>query len=628
VSTEGDYARAFGILAVADDPGSPIGIVNSGSVFAASGAGTSTGIYAYSNSSTMIVNSGFISASSLRAIEVGGAGDAQIYNAGTITGYVLLDADDLFVNQSGGRFEARLTSDFGPGTDLFRNEAGGTVHALEVNGMQPSFVNLERFENQGLISTVDGSVDDVFTIANTLGGSDLEFVASGKPTLAVDALLGGPGSVADIFFVDGDVTGVPTRLSVNNTSTLGGALNKEGIPVMQVTGAVAPDALVLPEPIDAGFFVYELFFEPGAISQFELRSGAPGSSAFILPQLVTASQDIWHASAGTWFDRSADLRVLLNGGGPGMAGGGAGHGAQPMRAAPPIDRVGYSIWGQSVLNTPAVWAKGSGTWLDRDGRASSSAFGSTFNFNLNRDLDVFQLESGIDMGVRGLFSERDTLVFGLLGGFIASSLDYDKVNAQFDYRGGEVGGYATYLNGGWFVDTLVKVDLLEVEATAAGFPDSFDSTTWGFRTDTGYRFGGWRGGAFIEPLATIEVIWADVDDFTRGWNRIAFDDEANVRGRLGLRAGLSQALWSGITMEPFVIGSVWGNLDGDNQASLTSFGTPFLFTDDIPDVWGEASLGVNFFSPGALTALYAKADVSFGDDLDGLSGKVGARVNW
>ena len=55
-----------------------------------------------------------------------------------------------------------------------------------------------------------------------------------------------------------------------------------------------------------------------------------------------------------------------------------------MRAAPPIDQVGYSAFGQSVLNTPAIWAKGSGTWLNRAGSATSSAFGSTSNFNLNR----------------------------------------------------------------------------------------------------------------------------------------------------------------------------------------------------------------------------------------------------
>jgi hypothetical protein len=31
------------------------------------------------------------------------------------------------------------------------------------------------------------------------------------------------------------------------------------------------------------------------------------------------------------------------------------------------------------------------------------------------------------------------------------------------------------------------------------------------RTDSGYRFGSFHGGAFIEPLATISVNWAEID---------------------------------------------------------------------------------------------------------------------
>ena len=193
----------------------------------------------------------------------------------------------------------------------------------------------------------------------------------------MDAFLGPPGSIADVFQVENDVTG-ETALRVNNTSPFGGALNQDGIVVVEVLGNVQPNAFFLENgPIDAGFFVYELFFEPGATNIFELRSGAPGSSAFILPQLITASQDIWHATAGTWFDRSADLRVLLNGGGPGMGAG--GYGMQPMRAAPPIDQAGYSAFGQSVLNTPAVWAKGSGTWLDRDGSGTKIDWADDFD---------------------------------------------------------------------------------------------------------------------------------------------------------------------------------------------------------------------------------------------------------
>jgi hypothetical protein len=37
---------------------------------------------------------------------------------------------------------------------------------------------------------------------------------------------------------------------------------------------------------------------------------------------------------------------------------------------------------------------------------------------------------------------------------------------------------------------------------------------------------------------------------------------------------------------------------------------------------------VNVFSPNALSALYAKADITFGDDLDGFAAKGGVRISW
>jgi autotransporter family porin len=38
--------------------------------------------------------------------------------------------------------------------------------------------------------------------------------------------------------------------------------------------------------------------------------------------------------------------------------------------------------------------------------------------------------------------------------------------------------------------------------------------------------------------------------------------------------------WAGTTMEPFVIGSLWGNLSDDNNATLVSTGTSFTLKDD------------------------------------------------
>ena len=427
----------------------------------------------------------------------------------------------------------------------------------------------------------------------------------------MDAFLGGPGSKSDIFTVEGDVSGT-TRVDVRNTNFGPGVFNPTGIPVVFVDGATpsAGNFRLQDGPIDTGFFDYDLFFVPTNSGFWELRSFA-GGGAHLLPQLLTAAQDIWHQSSSTWFDRTADLRVLMHGGPAPVATGGK------SLAAPVQDQL-----------TPAVWLKGGGSWLDRDANASTRAYGRTYNFNLDRELETFDVQVGIDMGTRDVFGSGDALVFGVLGGFVHGDLDYDTLARSFQYSGGQVGAYATYLNGGLFVDTLLNAHIYELDADNVAFPGSVDGTTVGLRSDAGYRFGSFSGGVFVEPLATIEVMWADLDGFSVGGNRVSFSDEANVRVRLGLRAGTTSEVWEGTLMEPFIIGSVWGNLSDDNQATLVSTGRTFQFQDDPENVWGEVSAGVNFFNFSQTTSLFGKVDVTFGDDISGVGGKAGMRVAW
>ena len=61
---------------------------------------------------------------------------------------------------------------------------------------------------------------------------------------------------------------------------------------------------------------------------------------------------------------------------------------------------------------------------------------------------------------------------------------------------------------------------------------------------------------------------------------------------------------------------------------LVSTSTSFHLEDNLQDVWGEVSAGVNFFNPGANTSVFAKLDVTFGDNIDGIGGKAGMRVSW
>ena len=277
---------AFGIAASQFGANRPLTIHNSGSVFAEgpsnAQAGYVAGISVYSQGSpTTIINSGDIGASSQLAIVVKN-GPADIFNTGTIDGFVWLDADDTFINQAGGTFEARGTSDFDKygtgGTDLFVNQAGATVHATG----DTRFVNLETFKNQGLISTVDGATGDSFTISNTVGGKDLNFVASGNSTLAVDAFLGGPSnSSSDTFTIEGNVSGV-TTVEINNTNAGPGVYNPTGIKLVTVTGKTPnSNAFQLAKPIDTGFFDYDLFFTPTGSGFWSLKS-YPGAGAQLL----------------------------------------------------------------------------------------------------------------------------------------------------------------------------------------------------------------------------------------------------------------------------------------------------------------------------------------------------------
>jgi outer membrane autotransporter protein len=93
--------------------------------------------------------------------------------------------------------------------------------------------------------------------------------------------------VSDVIIVDGDVSG-QTKVKVNNTNTGPGVFNPSGIPVVIVNGQVQGDEFALANPIDTGFFNYDLFFKPTGSGIFELRSFV-GQGAFVLPQLITAS---------------------------------------------------------------------------------------------------------------------------------------------------------------------------------------------------------------------------------------------------------------------------------------------------------------------------------------------------
>jgi putative surface-exposed virulence protein len=217
---------------------------------------------------------------------------------------------------------------------------------------------------------------------------------------------------------------------------------------------------------------------------------------------------------------------------------------------------------------------------------------------------------------------------GVMGGYLKSNVDFKNSTTSADLESGMVGGYLTYLRGGWFVDGKVVASLGDVDYSGShAVKDNANVTSIGGVLDTGYRRN--YGTTFIEPGATLAYVNTGIDDLSIYGTSVNFSSGESLRGRLGFRFGTTiqkeQAKY-----EPFVGVSAWYEFLGDNNADVTSGSYVLRASDDVSGAIGEVSGGVNIFSlAGDNFSGFVKGNVEFGnDDLVGYGGTVGVRIGW
>ena len=188
-------------------------------------------------------------------------------------------------------------------------------------------------------------------------------------------------------------------------------------------------------------------------------------------------QDMWHQGSDTWFDRTADLRVLLNGGG----GAPLAYGAN---AAPEGAPAGANV-------TPAVWVRASGNTLDRDDRESVNAFGETFRYNLDRNLESTDFQMGLDLGRRGLLSPTTSWCSGCSAAS-STALSITTISrGPSTSRAGRSAATPPILGAGCSstpLPTCICSTSTPTRPWASPLP------RLGVRTDSGYRFGSFKSG--------------------------------------------------------------------------------------------------------------------------------------
>lgn len=579
------------------------------------------------------------------AIDTSGGGKSLVDNYGTIIGRINLSGDaDTIENRASGFWYTQLDNQFGAGEDIVRN--AGIVYAAHSSDTAETtrFLGLETFSNSGLLTMIDetpgtlgaGAARDTVYVSGV-------FTGQAGSRLGVDAYLGGPGSTSDKLVVGGlnasgnPISGVATpgqtQIVVHDVNTGPGDYNPGGILVVDVQNGTSygkndpsnPASFVLaPDStnysaknggvIDKGLFVYDLVTRDNDT----YLVSAPDADVYQLASLATGAQSIWHDTTGVWLDRQADLRTYLQG--------------SPTTL---VTKDGVkTINGGPASVTPGIWGKAIGSWASRDQSSTYANGGGTFTYDTSYSQDTYGFIAGADFGREGVGSPDGTLIFGVLGGYITSKLSFDNSSTSATYSGGTVGAYVTYLNANWFVDAVVKADILSMDLTAPGLPGigalgkSTDVTNLGFTIDTGYRVK-WSPDWFIEPLATLSYVNTDISDMVFVPGTVAsWGDNDSLRGSVGARLGGKAFATDTYWMEASVTGRLWYEFLGDNAVTIFNPGTPFIATDNFNGLFGEVGGSVNVFSKVTGWNGFLNASVLFNDSYTAGSARGGVRYQW
>jgi hypothetical protein len=542
---------------------------------------------------------------------------------GPITVFGMLGGGTNAVNNA-GVFKANglttfLGSDFGFNQNFQFNNNGGLL-SMQNGVSNYGFVTPADF---GFIDYGNG-VGDVTVIGfpHTVGAN--AFNASGNSRYGIDAFLAGPtSSSSDLLIVNGDTTG-RTALLVNDLNGGPGAFNPTGILVAHVEGVDAnpQEAFYLPNgPLDKGLFSYDLFrvpdtADPVANNDWILAS-YPDQTFFELPSLITGAQNIWQLASGVWLDRTADLRTMLNGGC--VDTGGSLKDSMPAPVC-------------TARVTPGAWAKVLGGSTSRDSDHSFSLLGRSYGFNIDTQQTTYGVVGGYDFGHETQTADGPgAWMFGIMGGYVGSRLDFAHSPTDVDYQTGLVGAYATYISGGFFVDGKFVADLGTYDYTsyAPGLKasQSGNVTSLGGVIDTGYRMNYF--GGFIEPGATVSYVNSSLDDLSLFGTSVDFNTGDSLRGRIGVRVGTT-IISDNRAFEPFVGLNGWYEFQGDNKISTTSAGYQLTAADDTGGAIGEVTAGLNVFNvtDSGLSG-FVKGNFQFGeDDLRSYAGQAGLRASW
>ena len=322
-------------------------------------------------------------------------------------------------------------------------------------------------------------------------------------------------STADQLLITGNASG-STAVSVLNLTPLAPFTTSPSL--VQVNGTVAPNTFTLGTLQNFGALDVVLVPGTGDVpGSFALSLGTVPSAAGLSGlAALQGAQTLAFQSNSAVLDQVSEVRDLQR---RGVAIG------VPLSYANEEPRRSSAAALPTVMKAPpmaapvtapapaaarlAGWARVYGDFEKRDNNIASFTFaGQQFTRDLSYDQRGGGLLAGADVVLSNLTSAADALIIGPFGGYTTARVDFKNAGVNQNFSGGTVGAKATYVNGGFFADAIVKADFLSMDISAAALAQTSDVTNLSLLGNIGYKVDLNRG-FYVEPTAGVEYVRTD-----------------------------------------------------------------------------------------------------------------------
>jgi len=285
--------------------------------------------------------------------------------------------------------------------------------------------------------------------------------------------------------------------------------------------------------------------------------------------------------------------------------------------------VGEAPVGPATGGTPAVWAKVTGDHFTRNTTVAQSLGGIATDYDTAMVQNTFSLLGGADYqsnagdgGVR----------VGVFGAYINSALGFSSFGASASMTGGSLGGYVAYTNGGFYVDSEAKVDVLSMTYSSGGLSSSALATTVGVLGNAGYRMQ--LGSSFVEPTISAAYANTTIQDMTMGSGKVDFGNGESIRAGIGAKVGTEVALSDEISAEFALTGKVWNEFGKANTVTVSDGVNSESFADGISGLFGEVAVSATVYNTDRTLSGFASVGDKFNSSFNSVNGKAGIRKSF